>query len=105
MTAVDDKTRKVTRIKMSTEDQTSKVNFTIVFQENLSTIKLEENENPSSGKSTRHFDVCLFNVVNYISQKKIIIKCCLTGKMIANYCSKPLVSKPLRTIRSNIMNV
>ena len=81
--AVDNKISKVIWTKRFTEAQGFKVHLNIVFQDNTSTIKLEENGKSSSGKRTRHFDIRLFHVTDLISQKEVTRKYCPTGKILA----------------------
>ena len=68
-------------------------------------IKLAENGKFSSGKRTRHFDIHLFHVTDLIRRKEVEIKCCLTGKMLSDYFSKPLFGKLFHTMQRGIMNV
>ena len=103
--AVDDKIIKVTRAKRLTEAQGFKVNLIIVFQDSARTIKLVENVKSSRGKRTRHFDVRLFHATDLISRNEVVIKHCPTGKMPADYFSKPLVGKLFRMMRRDIMNI
>ena len=87
------------------EAQGFKVNLTIVFQDNASTIKLAENGKLRSGKRTCHFDMQLFHATDLINRKEVTIKHCPTRKMLADYFRKPLVCKVSRTIRSDVMNI
>ena len=103
--AVDDKTSKVKWYKSLTEAQGFKMNLNIVFQDNAITIKLVENGKLSSRKRTRHFEIRLFHITDLIKRKEVVIKCCLPGKMLADYFSKPLVGKLFCMIRSDIVNV
>ena len=105
MIAVDDKTSKVTWSKRFAEAQGFKVNLTIVFQDKRSTTKLAENRKLSSGKRTHHFDMRLFHVTDLINRKEVTIKCCSTGKMLADCFSTPLVGKLFHMMRSDIMHI
>ena len=77
----------------------------IVFRDNTSTMKLEENGRMSAGKRTRHFDIKYFYITDLIKRKEITIKYCPTGSMWADYMTKPLVGKDFHAYRKNIMNV
>ena len=92
-------------VQRFTEAQGFKVNLTIVFQDNASTIKLAEKVKLSSGKRTRHFDMRLSHATDLINRKEVTIKSCPTGKTLADHFSKPLVGKLFRMIRSDIMNI
>ena len=105
MIVIDDKISKVTWSKRFMEAQGFKVNLTIVFQDNASTIKLAENRKLSSGKRTRHFDIRLFHVMDLIGCKEVTIKYCPDTNLLADYFSKPLVGKLIRMMRSDIMNI
>ena len=105
MISVDDNIIKVMWSKRFTKAQGFKVKLKFVFQENASTIKLGENVKFSSGKSARYFDIRLFNATDLISRKEIKIKCCLTGKILADHFSKPLIGKLFHVMRSDAMNV
>ena len=79
--------------------------FNFVFQGNTSTIKLSENEKLSSVKRTRHFDVRLFHVTDFISRKEVTIKHCPTGKMLADCFSKLLVGKLFHMMRIDVVSI
>ena len=102
---VDDKIVKVIWAKRFTEAQGFKAHLTIVFQDETSTIKFAENGKLRSGKRTRHVDIHLFHVTDLISRKEVMIKCCPTGKMLADYFSKPLVGNLFRMMRSDVINI
>jgi hypothetical protein len=53
---VDDKITKILWTKRFLEWQEFMVKLNIIYQDNTSTIKLEENGKESSGKRKRHFD-------------------------------------------------
>ena len=91
MNAVDEKLSKIIRTKKFLESQGFKIKLNIIFQDNTSTIKLQENEKVSSGKRTRHFDIKLFYVTDFISRDEVTVKYCPSDKMIADYMSKPLM--------------
>ena len=81
------------------------MNLNIIFQDNTSTIKLVENVKLSSVKSTHHVDIRQFHVTELISWKEVAIKCCLVGKILDDFFSKPLIGKLFLMMRSDIMNV
>ena len=61
----------------------------IVYQDNQSTICLA-NKGRSTNERTRHIKVRNFFVAHYIEEKEIEIKYLPTGKMIADFLTKPL---------------
>jgi hypothetical protein len=54
---VDDKIAKVLWMKRFLEWQDFAVKLNIIYEDNTSTIKLEEKGKASSGKRTQHFDI------------------------------------------------
>ena len=105
LNAVDDKISKVISIKRFIEHQGFKIKLNVIHQDNTSAIKLIENGKVSSGKRTRHFDIKLFYVTDLISRDEVNIKYCPTGKMIADYVSKPTTGSKFREFRDWIMNL
>ena len=103
--AVDDKVSKIIWSKKFLEHQGFKVNLNIIYQDNTSTIKLMNNGKLSSGKRTRHFDICLFYINDLIGRGECIVKYCPTKEMIADYMSKPLVGKAYQINRQRILNL
>jgi hypothetical protein len=61
---VDDEIHKVVWAKRFAEYQGFKVKLNIVFQDNTSSMKLEQNGKASSGKRSRHFDIKIFYVTD-----------------------------------------
>jgi hypothetical protein len=57
---VNDKISRVLWTKRFQEWQEFVVKLNIIYQDNTSTIKLEQNGKESSGKGTRHFDIKYF---------------------------------------------
>ena len=62
----------------------------ILYQDNQSEIKIEENRKRSSGQKTKHMDNRYFWIKDRLINKKIKVKYCLTEKMIVNFFTKPL---------------
>ena len=105
LNAVDEKLSKIIRTKKFLESQGFKIKLNIIFQDNTSTIKLQENGKVSSGKRTRHFDIKLFYVTDLISRDEVTVKYCPSDKMIADYMSKPLMGAKFKEFRNLIMNL
>jgi len=101
----DDVLSKILWTKKFMNYQGLEIRQNIVFRDNTSTMKLEENGRMSAGKRTRHFDIKYFYITDLIKRKEITIKYCPTGSMWADYMTKPLVGKDFHTYRKNIMNV
>jgi len=105
LVGVDDKIAKVVWTKKFIECQGFKVKLNIVYQDNQSTIKLENNGKESSGKRTRHFDIKYFYVTDLISRDEVKVIYCPTDNMVADYMSKPLVGHKFKKFRDIIMNL
>jgi hypothetical protein len=102
---VDDKIAKVLWMKRFLEWQDFKVTLNIIYQDNTSSIKLEENGKESSGKRTRHFDIKHFYVTDLVGRDEVKIEYCSTDEMIADYNTKPLVGGKFKLFRDLIMNL
>ena len=102
---VDDEIHKVIWAKRFIEYQGFKVKHNIVYQDNTSSMKLEQNGKESSGKRTRHFDIKIFYVTDLVSRKEVQVKHCPTDEMIGDYMTKPLVGSKFKRFRDLIMNL
>ena len=102
---VDDKVSKVIWTKKFIEAQGFQVKTNIVYQDNTSTIKMEENGKSSTGRRTRHYDIKLFYITDLVGRGEIEIEYCPTGDMLADYMSKPVVGTKLKKFRDLIMNL
>jgi hypothetical protein len=102
---VDDEIHKVIWTKRFIEYQGFKVKHSIVYQDNTSSNKLEQNGKESSGKRTRHFDIKIFYVTDLVSRNEVQVKHCPTDEMIGDYMTKPLVGSKFKRFRDLIMNL
>jgi hypothetical protein len=102
---VDDEIHKVVWAKRFVEHQGFKVKLNIVYQDNTSSMKLEQNGKASSGKRTRHFDIKIFYVTDLVSRDEVQVKYCPTDEMIGDYMTKPLVGAKFKRFRDLIMNL
>jgi hypothetical protein len=105
LVGVDDKIAKVLWMKRFLEWQDFKVKTNIVYQDNTSTMKLEEKGKESSGKRTRHFEIKYFYVTDLVGRNEVKVIYCSTDKMIADYHTKPLTGWKFRFFRDLIMNL
>jgi hypothetical protein len=78
---------------------------TILNQDNQSTIKLSDNGKASSGKGTRHINICYFFITNCIARKEVAIQYCPTKQMVADYFTKLLQGALFYKFRDQIMGV
>ena len=85
------------------EAQGYKLDSNIIFQDNQSAIKMESNGRASCSDRSRHINIRYFFIKDYVKQNKIEIKYCPTGKMLADYFTKPLQRSLFRKFRAIIM--
>jgi len=82
-----------------------KVVDTILYQDNKSSILLEQNGRASSGKRTRHINIRYYFVADRVAGGELRIEHCPTGDMVADYFTKPLQGAPFYKLRDLIMNI
>jgi hypothetical protein len=102
---VDDKITKILWTKRFLEWQEFMVKLNIIYQDNTSTIKLEENGKESSGKRTWHFDIKYFYVTDLVGRNEVKIEYCSTDEMIADYNTKPVVGRKFALFCNRMMNL
>ena len=91
--------------KLFMEAQGYQINKNILYQDNKSTILLEENGKKSSGKRTHHLNIKYFFLTDQVEKNKVNIEYCPTENMIADYMSKPLQGKKFKEFRKQILNM
>jgi hypothetical protein len=102
---IDDVLSKILWTKLFIEAQGLHVKENIVFRDNTSSMKLEENGKASSGKRTRHFNIKYFYVTDLIKRGEFLIKYCHTDAILADYYTKPLVGTKFFSFRKMIMGI
>ena len=65
---------KVQWMKLFMEYQGLRVKLNIIYQDNTSSINMEENGKESYGKQKRNFDIHYFYVTDLVSQNKVKIE-------------------------------
>ena len=103
--SIDDKISKIIWMKRFIEAQGFDIDLNILYQDNMSTIKLAENGKHSSGKRTRHFDIKYFYITDLINCKEVSIEYCSSNDMLADYHTKPLFGEKFKLMRNKIMNM
>lgn len=78
---------------------------TTIYQDNTSTILLQNNGRESSSKRTRHLNIRYFFITDCIAKKMLQVKYCPTDEMIGDYPSKPLQGAKFKKHRRSIMNL
>ena len=74
-----------------------------IFQENLFLFLFHNIFQKLGNMFPKFWGTC--NPADLISRKEVTIKCYSTGKMLADYFRKPLVSKIFRMMKREIMNI
>ena len=72
------------------EAQGTPLQENILFQDNQSTILLENNGKKSSSRRTRHFHIRYFYLTDLIEKGEVQVKYCPTEDMLGDYMTKPL---------------
>lgn len=91
--------------RMFLEAQGFPVIDNVVFQDNQSTMKLQNNGKRSSGKKTRHIDIRYYFVTDNIRRKQLRVEYCPTESMHADFFTKPLQGSLFRAHVTTIMNL
>ena len=75
----------------------------VLFQDNMSTIKMLKNGRDSCTGNSRHIDIRHFFVKDRVDKKEIEVEYCPTELMIADYFTKPLQGGLFKLFRALIM--
>ena len=102
LNGVDDRISKVLWTKRFIESQGHKVQLNVIYQDNTSTIKLQENGKASCGKRTRHFDIKLFYITDLIGRDEVQVEYCPTDMMIADYRTKRTTGRKFKMFLMNL---
>ena len=75
----------------------------ILYQDNQSAIKIEENGKKSGGQKTKHMNIRYFFIKDRLKTEGIKVVYCPTGKMIADFFTKPLQGRLFRKFRDVVL--
>ena len=75
----------------------------ILYQDNMSAMKLETNGRRSSGQQSRHIDIRYFFIKDRLCLEHIHLQHCPTAQMLADFLTKPLQGHLFKRLRSVIM--
>ena len=89
--------------RMFLEEQGFKLDENILYQDNVSAIKLETNGRVSSGKRTKHINNRFFWIKDRVNSEGITIKYCPTKIMVADFFTKPLQGETFKRLRRAVM--
>jgi hypothetical protein len=81
------------------------VKYNVLFQDNKSSILLENNGKASSSKRTKHINSHYFFITDRVGKNEVSVVWCPTGDMIGDYATKPLQGALFRKFRDQIMGV
>ena len=70
-----------------------KLKENVLFQDNMSSIRMEKNDRQSCTGNSRHINIRYFFAKDRVDKGEINIRHCPTGKMLADYFTKPLQGK------------
>ena len=68
---------------------------TVMYQDNMSTMLMLKNGKASTTKRTKHINVRYFFITDRIKNGELTIEHCPTGKMLADFFTKPLQGKKI----------
>jgi hypothetical protein len=105
LVAMDDVVSKVLWTHRFIEAQGFEVKFNIVYRDNTSSMRLEENGRASASKRTRHFNIKYFYITDLIERGEVKIEYCPTDAMLADYMTKPVVGTKFISFRNQVMNM
>ena len=103
LVGADDASVMILWSKLFMEAQGYEIKKNILYQDNKSTILLEENGKRSSGKRTRALNIRYFFLTDQIEKGNLSVVYCPTGEMIGDYMSKPLQGPLFQRFRSDVM--
>jgi hypothetical protein len=89
--------------KLFMEEQGYEIKKNILYQDNKSTILLENNGKKSSSKRTRAINIRYFFLTDQIEKGNLSIEYCPTSEMIGDFWSKPLQGKLFQKFKKQIM--
>jgi hypothetical protein len=103
LVGADDVSIMILWTKLFMEAQGHKIEKNILYQDNKSTILLENNGKRSSSKRTRAFNIRYFFLTDQIEKGNLSVEYCPTTEMIGDYMSKPLQGKLFQKFKKAIM--
>ena len=99
----DDMSTLILWTRLFMQAQGYEIEKNILYQDNKSTILLEQNGKKSSSKRTRALNIRYFFLTDQIEKGNLSVEYCPTTEMVADYFSKPLQGKLFQKFRKSIM--
>ncbi|CAJ1946191.1 unnamed protein product [Cylindrotheca closterium] len=101
--AVDDVVTMILWTKLFMEWQGYPTKKNILYQDDKSTILLEENGCKSTSKISRAVNICYFFITDQVAKGNVKTNYCPTNNMIAGFMTKPLQGEKFRKFRDLIL--
>jgi hypothetical protein len=89
--------------RMFLEKQGYTIDENILYQDNQSAIKIEENGSKSCSKRSRHIDMRYFFIKDRLKSENINVVYCPTECMVADFFTKPLQGKLFHYLKAIVM--
>jgi hypothetical protein len=105
LVGADDAMSLILWTKSFLKEQGIEVKENIIYQDNKSTILLEENGRKSAGKRTRALNIRYFFITDQIEKKNLKVEFCPTDNMIGDFMTKPLQGQKFKDFRAEIMGI
>ena len=105
LVGVDDLMPQILWTILFLQNQGFKMRENIVYQDNQSSLKLENNGRGSSGGRTQQINIRYFFVTDRIAKSDLTMKNCPTGMLVADFYTKLLQGKLFRLFRNLILNI
>ena len=103
LVGADDASTMILWTRLFLEQQGYPIDQNILYQDNKSTILLQENGKRSSSKRTRALNIRYFFLTDQIEKGNVTVKYCPTNEMLGDYWTKPLQGRKFELFRDVIM--
>ena len=103
LVGVDDVSTIILWTKLFMEAQGYEIKKNILYQDNKSTILLENNGKRSSSKRTRAINIRYFFITDQIEKGNVTVEYCPTEQMLGDFWTKPKQGTPFQAMKKKIM--
>jgi hypothetical protein len=101
--AISDQLSHIIHVREFLQYQGYKQNAALLYQDNLSTIKMINN-GQSSSMRTKHINIRYFFITDRVKTGEVIVKHLGTKQMIADIMTKPLPGPQFKELRRKLLN-
>ena len=105
LVGADDFIRAICWTRYFLKAQGYRISDNVLFQDNKSSILLDNNGKSSSSKRTKHINIRYFFITDRVAQGYMPLVWCPIGDMIGDFMTKPLQGSMLRKFRDQIMGM